>query len=128
MAELTGIAQPNANGNYPEFDAAYWAHQPPNVRTLQTTKDYTQRRLAAAVFAEQGLLIDGAIMVSGWEPGKTMAARIQYGYKTVPAVGYPNVTVAPGVTQPGAGTGSGNDGQILVSLNYADYPPYIAPA
>jgi hypothetical protein len=126
---MTGVATPDANGNYPEFDAAYWLHQAPAVRKLELTQtpDITQRRLLAVVLTEQGYLIDAVIMVWGWEPGKTMAARAQYGYKTVPAVGDPNVIVAPGVTQPGAGTGWGNDGEILVSLNYDDYPPYVAP-
>jgi hypothetical protein len=80
--------------------------------------------MEAIVLAEQGFLIDVPIMVWGWDPGKIMASRITYGYTSVPALSYPPVTIAPGVNQNGK-TGSGNTGQILVSLNYADYPPYV---
>lgn len=123
---MSRVQTPNHNGNYPEFDAAYWAAQPPAVQRLHATDDYNQRRLLASVLAEQGYVIDGSIMVFGWDPGKIMAARIEYGYKTVPAVGQPNVAIAPGVNQAGL-VGSAFDGVIKVSLDLDDYPPYVAP-
>ena len=123
---MSDIAKPDANGNNVQFDAAYWAHQPPQVQKLQNLSTVTTaRRLGAIVLAEQGYVIDVPIMVYGWDPFKIMEARLQYGYSYVPAALQPNVIVAPGVSQAGV-TGSGDVGEIKVSLDFDDYPPYMA--
>lgn len=120
---MSRIATPNANGNYPDFDNAYWLHQAPAVRALRTTDDINTRRMMATVLAQEGMLIDTSIMVFAWDPGKIMAARIAMGYKTVTAVGFPNVVIAPGVNQ-GGNIGTNNPGQIKVSLDFDDYQPF----
>jgi hypothetical protein len=120
---MSRIATPDANGNNAEFDSAYWAHQPPQVQKLHGTASYETRRMKAVLLAEGGFVIDVPIMVYGWDPFKIMEAREEYGYKSVPSLAQPNVAVAPGVNS-GTATGGTNDGEIKVSLDFDDYPPF----
>lgn len=117
------IAVADSNGNNIKFDNAYWLHQPTKVQALRKIDDYQQRQMAAMILAEQGFLIDNSIMVWGWDPFKIMEARVQYGYTSVPAAMQPNVVNAPGVNG-----GTGNTGSIKVSLDFDDYPPFVATA
>src|SRR5579864_7543753 len=113
-----------------DFDKVYWASQPPEVRALPAIDDFDQRIRRAADLAGKGFVVDVPIMVWGWDPYLVMKMRQDYGYTWVPSALQPNITVAPGVTQPGtvsydpthAPTGS-----IRVSTNIADYPAFDPP-
>ena len=112
------------------FDKAYWASEPPELQALPAIEDLTQRSTRAAVLATQGFIVDVPIMVWGWDPYLVMTMRENYGYTWVPSALQSNVTVAPGVTQPGAVAYDPThppQGSIKVSINPADYPPYNPP-
>jgi hypothetical protein len=112
------------------FDAVYWAHQPPAIQALAQIQDFTQRSTQAMTLATQGYTIDVPIMVWGWDPYLVMSQRIAYGYTWVPSALMGPITLAPGVSQPGAAAYDPNNpasGSIKVSLNPADYPPYNPP-
>ena len=74
---------------------AYWAAQPPEVQQLRNVGDPGQRSAMAQDLADKGYTIDRAIMVWGWDPLKTMAARQMYGYTWVPGYNQPSVS-SPG--------------------------------
>ena len=112
------------------FDKAYWASEPPELQALPAIEDFTQRTTRAAVLAAQGFIVDVPIMVWGWDPYLVMTMRANYGYTWVPSALQPNVSVAPGVTQPGAVAYNPTNppaGSIKVSTNIADYPPLTPP-
>jgi hypothetical protein len=112
------------------FDKAYWASEPPELQALPAIADFTQRTTRAAVLAAQGFIVDVPIMVWGWDPYLVMTMRANYGYTWVPSALQPNVSVAPGVTQPGSvpyNPANPPAGSIKVSTNIADYPPLIPP-
>ena len=67
------------------FDQAYWANQPAAVQQLQNIQDPQQRTQVAEQLAGQGYSVDVPIMVWGWDPGTTMAARQSMGYTWVPS-------------------------------------------
>ena len=71
---------------------AYWAAQPPAVQQLRNVSDFGQRSAMAQNLADQGYTIDRAIMVWGWDPMKTMAARQIDGYTWVPSYNQASVT------------------------------------
>lgn len=129
---MSRIATPNANGNNPEFDNAYWAHQDPEVRKLRTL-DLTSfggmnnaLRMADAL-AQRGFLIDIPIMVWQWDPFKIMSQRVAYGYTWVPAARMPNIQKAPGNDEPGRTPYDPTvipAGAIKVSLDFDDYAPF----
>ena len=113
-----------------DFDKVYWASQPPEVRALPAIDDFDQRIARAADLAAKGFLIDVPVMVWTWDPYLVMKMRSDYGYTWVPAALQPNITVAPGVTQPGAvpyDPTRAPTGSIRVSTNIADYPPFDPP-
>jgi len=113
------------------FDQAYWLAQPPAVQALQSISDFQTRLATAMQLATQGYTVDVPIMVWGWDPYLVMSQRQQYGYTWVPSALMAPVTMAPGVTQPGAiGYDPNNPppGAIKVSLKLADYPPFTAPS
>jgi hypothetical protein len=83
------------------FDQTYWASQPAAVQQLQDIQDPQQRTQVAEQLAQQGYSIDVPIMVWGWDPGTTTAARQSMGYTWVPSAEQP-VAAAPGVTFGGA--------------------------
>ena len=113
------------------FDKAYWASQPPELEALPAIADLGQRTTRAAALAAQGFSVDVPIMVWGWDPYLVMTMRTNYGYTWVPSALQPNISVAPGVTQPGAVAYDPTHpppGSIKVSTNIADYPPLTPPA
>lgn len=113
------------------FDKAYWASQPPEVRALPAIDDLTQRSTRGADLAGKGFTIDVPIMVWGWDPYLVMKMRSDFGYTWVPSALMPAVTIAPGLSAPGSipydPTHVPNGG-IHVSTNIADYLPYDPPA
>ena len=114
-----------------QFDLAYWASQPPEVRALQTTADQDQRSTRAAVLATKGFTIDVPIMVWGWDAYLVMQMRSKFGYTWVPSALQPPVTIAPGLAQPGVVSYDplhAPPGSIVVSTNIGDYPPFDPPA
>jgi len=88
----TPAAQPES------FDEAYWASQPAAVQQLQNIQNPAERAQVATQLAQEGYSIDVPIMVWGWDPATTTAARESMGYTWVPSAGQQPVGVAPGVT------------------------------
>src|ERR1700733_343984 len=80
------------------FDEAYWASQPAAVQQLQNIQNPAERAQVATQLAQEGYSIDVPIMVWGWDPATTTAARESMGYTWVPSAGQQPVGVAPGVT------------------------------
>jgi len=80
------------------FDDIYWAKQPAAVQQLRNIQDPAQRTAAAEQLAQQGYTIDAPIMVWGWDPQITTAARQAMGYTWVPSALQQPVEVAPGLT------------------------------
>jgi len=114
-----------------QFDQAYWASQPPEVRALPGIADQDQRANQAATLATDGFTIDVPIMVWAWDAYLVMTMRAQMGYTWVPSALQPPVTIAPGLAQPGVvpyDPSNAPAGSIKVSTNIADYPPYAPPA
>ena len=114
-----------------QFDQAYWASQPPEVRALVGIADQTQRASVAAQLASQGFTIDVPIMVWGWDAYLVMTMRANYGFTWVPSALQPAVTMAPGVSIPGTlpyDPANPPPGSIRVSTNIQDYPPFDPPA
>jgi len=112
-----------------QFDQAYWASQPPEVRGLPGIADQEQRADQAATLATDGFTIDVPIMVWAWDAYLVMQMRSQFGYTWVPSALQPPVTIAPGTAQPGAVAYDPlhpPPGSITVSTNIADYPPFAA--
>lgn len=85
----------------PSYDQQYWANQPAAVQQLQNIQDPAQRTEVAEQLAQQGYTIDVPIMVWGWDPATTMAARQSFGYTWVPSALQSPVQVAPGLTYAG---------------------------
>jgi hypothetical protein len=83
------------------FDEAYWAQQPAAVQQLQNIQDPAQRAEVATQLAQEGYTIDVPIMVWGWDPATTTAARESMGYTWVPSADQQPVEVAPGLTYAG---------------------------
>ena len=123
------------------FNAAYLASLRPELLTL--TQNYEHKyfvgspeydpKAAATLLADAmatGHTIDTQIMLWGMDPYTVMFMRVLYGYTYVPSFGQPNFTSSPGNASPfqesniQAGVPAGT---IAVSLNPADYPPYVAP-
>lgn len=112
------------------FDAAYEASLPPQVAALAQIADLLARETEAAMLATQGFTIDVPIQVWGWDPYLVMTYRKQYGYTWVPSALQANISIAPGVSQPGTTPYDPNhppSGSIKVSTNPADFPPFDPP-
>lgn len=116
--------------NNPQFDAAYWLAQPPELRGLPAIVDFDQRVTAATALATKGYTVDVPIMVWGWDPWKIMSYRASYGFVWVESALQPPPSIAPGVSEPGMTPYSpiAPPGSIRVSVNIADYPPFDPPA
>lgn len=93
-------------------DDAYWAKQPAPVQQLREIDDPDQRKALATQLAAQGYSIDVPIMVWGFDAGKTMALRQQYGYAWVPSALQQPIELAPGLSFPN-----------MPSYNPANPPP-----
>ena len=114
-----------------EFDQAYWAAQPPEVRALPSIEDQSARGTRAAELAAKGFVIDVPIMVWSWDAFLVMKLRSDFGYAWVPSALQTPVTIAPGLSAPGAvpyDAAHPPSGSIRVSINIADYPPFNPPA
>ncbi len=117
-----------------DFDKAYWLHQPPEVRSLNSDagiSDPAAQQLRASQLAMKGFTIDVPIMVWGWDPYTVMGIRKALGYKWVPSALGPAVQLAPGLSDPGLPPYDPNNpppGAIKVSIDPADYPPFELPA
>jgi hypothetical protein len=94
-----------------EMDA-YWAAQPPAVQQMRDIPDLGARSAMAQTLADQGYKIDTQIMVWGWDPMKTMAARQMYGYAWAPSWGQKEVPIQ---NDPSAGP----PGSIAVNTDFA---------
>jgi hypothetical protein len=81
----------------PSFDQTYWASQPAAVQQLENVNPADRTELATQL-ANEGYSIDVPIMVWGWDPATTMAARQADGYTWVPSALQQPVDVAPGLT------------------------------
>jgi hypothetical protein len=126
-APQAGIPEPSGSA----FDAAYWAHQPPEVRELRDMTDANQRLSRASDLAMKGFTIDVPIMAWAFDPYYTMRLRRDYGFTWVPSALQPPVSIAPSLTMPGTAPYDPNaapPGSIKVSLDPADYPPFNPPA
>lgn len=87
-----------------QFDAAYKAAQPEPVQQLMAMPaGIASRAPTAAKLAQEGYLIDNAIMVWGYDPWIATQARIQLGYTWIPSLLQPPVMVAPGIAKPVGG-------------------------
>jgi hypothetical protein len=95
-ASTTTAQQPES------FDNAYWASQPAAVQQLRDIPNQTARAAAAEQLTQEGYSVDVPIMVWGWDPATTTAARESMGYTWVPSAQQPAVEAAPGVTYAGA--------------------------
>lgn len=80
------------------FDQSYWASQPAAVQQLQNIQNPTERQEVATQLAQEGYSIDVPIMVWGWDPQITTAARESFGYTWVPSAEQQPVAAAPGLT------------------------------
>jgi hypothetical protein len=112
------------------FDKAYWAAHPPEVRALQSIDDFEQRTARGADLATKGFTIDVPIMLWGWDPYLVMKLRTDFGYTWVPSALQPAVTIAPGLSAPGAipyDPTHPPPGAIHVSINIGDFPPFDPP-
>ena len=95
-----------------EMDA-YWAAQPPAVQQMRNIPDLGGRSAMAQILTDQGYKIDTQIMVWGWDPMKTMAARQMYGYAWAPSWGQKQVPIQ---NDPSAGP----PGSIAVNTDFAN--------
>jgi hypothetical protein len=114
-----------------QFDEAYWASQPPEVRALPGIADPNQHAARAAELATKGFTIDVPIMVWDWDAYLVMKMRSDFGYTWVPSALQPPVSIAPGLAQPGAVAYDPlhpPPGSIHVSTNIQDYPPFNPPS
>lgn len=113
----------------------YWANKPKPVRVLRNRANDTvdgQNAIAALALqlAQQGFVIDTAIMVRGFEAVTAMGMRKEFGYTWVPSLGQPSVPLAPSIQFPGLLTYDPTNpppNSIKVSLNAEDYPAFDPP-
>jgi hypothetical protein len=99
VAGLAGSAGSEVATETPaSFDDTYWAQQPAAVQQLRDIQNPTTRAEVAEQLAQQGYSIDVPIMVWGWDPATTMAARASMGYTWVPSASQQPVEVAPGLS------------------------------
>lgn len=115
----------------PEFNSAYWAHEPAEVRALKDIADDQARCSRAIELATKGYVIDVPIMAWGSDPYQTMRLRQSYGYTWVPSALMDPIIMSPGLhlnTLPDYDPNRPPAGSIKVSLDPADYPPADPPA
>jgi hypothetical protein len=110
-----------ANLSRSEIDA-YWAAQPVEVQQLRNVTDFGARSAMAQDLADKGYTIDRAIMVWGWDPMKTMAARGQCGYTWVPNLNQATPSTGPAFALSGQTPYDANNpppGSIAVNTDFA---------
>jgi hypothetical protein len=116
--------------NQLEFNQAYWAAQPPEIRAMPGIEDQQERSKRAAELAIKGFCIDVPILVYGWDAYLVMKLRSDFGYAWVPSALQPPVSISPTLSAPGAVAYDAThppSGSIRVSLNVQDYPPFNPP-
>lgn len=122
-----------------DFNNAYWAAQPPEVRAL---RDMLDRRVDIGAsnqeieakcieLAMAGFKIDAWIHVWAWEPYQSMWLRQRHGYTWWPTILQPGgFDLAPGIIgMPGSPYDPKRPlpGSIVISTDLADYPPFDQP-
>jgi len=81
------------------FDEAYSAAQPAVVKEMMAMPWGTAKVAKAQALAAQGYVIDGTVMVWGWDPYLTTVMRQSYGYTWVPSYLQSPINLAPGLKQ-----------------------------
>jgi hypothetical protein len=119
------------------FDALYLASLPPAVAALFKLPAASAARIAAAYqLAKSGTLIDYTVQVNGWDAFDIMTDRIALGETWVPSMLQSNLGQPDGIAEPGEPLQPGQTaydpskppaGSIKVSVNPADYPPFVPP-
>jgi len=97
----TGTGTEGSSQQAMSFDEIYWANQPAAVQQLQNIQNPAERAQVGEQLAQEGYSIDVPIMVWGWDPATTTAARESMGYTWVPSAQQQPVEVAPGLTYAG---------------------------
>jgi hypothetical protein len=90
---------PTTTPTQPEFDALYKSLQPTAVKDLMEMPYGTSKIQKASQLAGEGYVIDGTIMVDGWDPFLTTQLRLQDGYTWVPSWLMPPIQIAPNESQ-----------------------------
>lgn len=118
-----------------EFNAAYWASRPPEVRALKTMESFSSERAQAAlVLAQKGIAIDTELEAIGWgNPYDTMRYRQYSGYTWFPGL-LSGKFFSPGFIPPEPVQGisiydpnTPAPGSTKVSTDIADFPPFDPP-
>jgi hypothetical protein len=124
-----------------QFDQAYLAAQPPEIRALMAMPTDSDAAIQArvtrgAALATKGYGIDAPIMIYGWDAFNAMTERANMGLTWVPSalqpgLGMPGQYSEPGLNTPGTlgpYPATPPPGSIKVSTTLADYPPFDPPA
>lgn len=119
------------------FDQTYVASKKRAIRDLFVgtagipgiALDPSVRESKAYALAMHGEVIDPEIDCNGGDPWIIMSNRTNYGYITVPALlqKLPDVWLPPGVHVPGVPDYDPTLWKVKVSIDPADYPPYVDP-
>lgn len=113
------------------FDARYRAAQPAVNGVAGTgMQAYPFTNEQAQVLANEGNVVDVAIMCWNWSPYFVMLDRLSMGETWSPNANQQNLIVAPGVNFPGLPPYDPKNppvGSISNSLNLADWPSFIPP-
>ena len=117
-----------------DYNSAYWASKPPQVRELGLLEPGSKERLdKACSLAAEGFLID--LEIDGWalDPFIRQSQRIAYMYTWWPSALQAPIPLAPGLFVPSSAGLAPYDplhppaGSIKVSINLADYPSWDKP-
>lgn len=109
-----------------QFNDTYWAAQHPDVRALRdmTTPELKAiRENKAAELAARGFKIHRGIMAIGWDAFSTMSLATTYSLRWMPSLFQQSPDYIPFMQDAAAMP----DEAIPVSLDPADYPPFIDP-
>ncbi|HLH00949.1 MAG TPA: hypothetical protein VKX49_31885 [Bryobacteraceae bacterium] len=122
-----------------QFDQAYRAAQPPEVRALMdmpadSAEAISARVTRGAALAAKGYTIDAPIMIYAWDAYLAMTERQNAGMAWVPSALQPGLGMPGGYSMPGLDTPglqpyptTPPPGSIKVSTNTSDYPPFDPP-
>jgi len=118
-----------------QFNAAYWASRPPEVRALRNIESFSSERAQAALaLAEKGIAIDTELEAIGaYQPYETMHYRSYNGYPWFPGL-MSGKFFSPGFVPPEPVPGisiydpkNPAPGSLKVSTDIADFPPFDPP-
>lgn len=122
-----------------QFDQAYRAAQPPEVRALMDMPADSAEAIAAriargAALAAKGYTIDAPIMIYAWDPYLAMTERQNAALTWVPSALQPGLGMLGGYSMPGLETpglqpypATPPAGSIRVSILLSDYPAFDPP-